>query len=78
MRAPRLIIPNKRMYHNLATVKAPADVAEKVSKHNWQLIVDKATGLKISTFHNNKDDILDNTSAQLKVMERLAGKDVQV
>ena len=44
-KTPRLTIPNKRMYHNLAMVKAPAVVAEKVNKPNWQLIVDEATGI---------------------------------
>ena len=40
----------------MATVKAPADVAGKVNKPNWQLIVHEATGMKFSTFHKNKDD----------------------
>ena len=65
------------LYHYLSTVKAPAAVAEKVSNHNWQLIVDEAAGMKFTTFHKNKDDILDNTSAQLKAIERLAGKGIQ-
>ena len=46
------------MYHNLATVKAPSEISEKVSKPNWQLMVDEATGMKFSSFHKNKDDIL--------------------
>ena len=54
------------------------DVTEKVSKPNWQLVDDKAAGMTFTTFHKNKDGILDNTSAQLKAMERLAGKDIQV
>ena len=62
-RAPRLTIPNERLYHNFAMVKAPADVAEKISKPNWQLIIGKATCMKFTTFHKNKDTILDNTSA---------------
>ena len=66
------------MYYNLATVKAPADIAEKVLKPNWQLIVDKATGMKFTPFHKSKGDILDNTSARLKAVEQLAGKEVQV
>ena len=33
--APRLTIPNKRLYHDLATVKAPAHVTEKVRKPPW-------------------------------------------
>ena len=77
-RVPRSTIPNKRLYHNLATIKAPVDIAEKLSKPNWQLVVDKATGMKCSAFHKNKDDIPDDTSAQLKATERLAGKDIQV
>ena len=66
------------MYHHLATVKAPTDVAEKVSKPNWQIIVEEATGVNFTTFCKNKDDILDNISAQLKAMERLAGKEIQI
>ena len=77
-RAPRSTIPNERIYHDLATVKAPADVAEKVSKPNWHLIVDKETDMKFTTFHKNKDDILDNASTQLKVMEQLVGKEIQI
>ena len=34
-RETKLTIPNERMYHDLATVKAPADIAEKVLKPNW-------------------------------------------
>ena len=66
------------MYHDLATVKAPADVAEKVSKPNWQLIVDEATGMKFSSFRKSKDGILEDTSAQLKAMEQLAGNEIQI
>ena len=72
------MIPNERMYHNLVTVKAPADVTEKGLKPNWQLMVDKATGMKFCSFHKNKDDILEDTSAQLKAMEQLAGKESQI
>ena len=57
------MIPKKRLYHNLITVKAPVDTVEKVNTHNWQSVVDEATGMKFSTFHKNKDDILDNTRA---------------
>ena len=60
------------------TVKRPADVTEKVSKSNWQIIVDEATGMKFSSFHKNKENILHNTSAQLKAMERLEGQEIQV
>ena len=34
--------------------------------------------MKVSTFHKFTDDILDNTSAQLKRMERLAGTEIQI
>ena len=33
-REPKSTIPNERIYHDLATVKTPADVVEKVSKPN--------------------------------------------
>ena len=72
------MILNERVYHDLATVKAPSDVAEKVSKPVWQLLVDEATGLKFSTFHKTKDAILDDSSARLKAMERLAGKEIKI
>ena len=32
------------------------------SKPNWQLIVDKAIGMKFTTFHKNKDGILNDTN----------------
>ena len=57
-------------------VKAPSDVEEKVSKPNWQLIVDQAKGMKLSSFYKNKDDILDDTSARLKAMERLVDREI--
>ena len=75
---PKLTIPNERVYHDLATVKAPADVVEKVLKPNWQLFIDEATGMKFSTFHKIKDDILEDTSARLKAMDRLADKEIQI
>ena len=77
-RAPRLTIPNKRMYHNLATVKAPVDGAEKSPKPNRQLTVNKATGIKFTTFHKSKNDICNDTSARLKTMEQLAGREIQI
>ena len=55
--------PNKRVYHDLMTVKAPTNVAEKVPKPIWQIFVDEATGLKFSTFHKAKDEILVDSSA---------------
>ena len=70
--------PKKKWYHELVTVKAPTGFTEKGNKPNWQLNVDKATGMKFSAFHNNKDNILNNTSARLKAMERLASQKIQV
>ena len=77
-REPKSIIPNTRMYHDLATVKAPADVAEKLLKPNWQPFVNEATGMKVSSFRKNKDGILEDTSARLKAMERLADKKIWI
>ena len=54
---------NERLYHDLATAKMLADVTEKVNKPNWKLIVDEAAGVKFSIFHNDKADVIDNTSA---------------
>ena len=34
--------------------------------------------MKFTTFHKSKDDILNNTSARLKVTEQLAGKQIQI
>jgi hypothetical protein len=62
-RAPRLTIPNERLYRDLATVNTPTDATEKVSKPHRQLIVDEETGIQNSTFHQNKDTVLDDISA---------------
>ena len=71
-------IRSERLYHDLATVEAPVDVSEKVSKPVWQFIVDKVTGMKFFTFHKIKDVILNDISAQLKTMERIPGREIQV
>ena len=76
--APRLTIPNKRLYHDMAMVKTPAEVAEKVSKPNWQLIVDEALGIKLLLFHKNTGDVLDSMITPLKAMERFAGQEIKV
>ena len=62
----------------MATVKAPADAVGKVYNPNLQLVVDKTTAMKFTTFHKHKADILDTISAQLMTMEQLAGKEIQV
>ena len=41
-------------------------------------MVNEATGMKFSSFHKNKDDILKDTSVQLKAMEQLASKEIQI
>ena len=62
----------------MATSKAPTNIAETVNTPKWQLAVDEATSVRFSTFHKNKDNILDDISAQLKAMERLSGQEIQV
>ena len=47
-RAPRSKTLNKRLYQNLAMVKAQVDIAEKVNKPNWEHSADKATGIKVA------------------------------
>ena len=66
------------MYHKLATVKASVDIAEKSPKLNRQLTVNEAIGIKFTTIHKSKNDICDDTSARLKTMEPLAGKEIQI
>ena len=75
---PKSTIPNERVYHDLAPVKTPSDVVEKVSKPVWQIFVDETTGIKFSTFHNAKDEILVDSTARLKALERLEDKEIQI
>ena len=77
-REPKSSILSEIVYHDLATMKAPANVVEKVPKPDWQVFVDEATGMKFCTFHKFKDDILEDTSAQLKAMEHLANREIQI
>ena len=73
-----MTIPNERLYCDLATVKAPADVAEKLNKLNWQFIMDEVTDMKLLLCQKNMNDILDGTNAQLEAMGRLTGREIQV
>ena len=50
---------------------------EKILKPNWQLFVNKATIIKLSTFHKFKDDIPEDTSALLNATKRLDDKEIQ-
>ena len=40
--------PNERWFHDIATIKPPRKSGIKVSKPVWHMIVDEATGMKMS------------------------------
>jgi hypothetical protein len=65
-------VPNEPYFHNFVTVKAPVVVDETVSKSLWQIIIDKATGIKFSQFHKKKNKIVDDTSVWMKACELVA------
>ena len=46
--------PNGRLLSDIATVKAPKSLNIKVGKPQWHLLVDEATNMKFSSFHEKK------------------------
>ncbi len=42
---------NERWSHDILTVKAPRGEGIAVTRPVWHIVVDKATGVKISSFH---------------------------
>ena len=73
----KVTLPDKCLYHDLAIVKVPADVDEKVNKPFWESIVIKATRMKSSMFYRKKNKIVGDTSICLKVCGLVAGKEIQ-
>ena len=46
------------MFIDLSKFKKPSNI-KFISKPNWLMIVDEATGYKISTFHKTKNEIVE-------------------
>ena len=70
-------VPNKRLFYNLATVKAPSDIGQKGSTPIWQIIVDKETSTQLLQFYKKKNKIVYDTSVWLKMCEMVAGEKIQ-
>ncbi len=51
-------VPNGRWFHNIATVKATENLEILVTYPVCHMIVDKATGAKISGFLKAKNDMI--------------------
>ena len=65
--------PNERLFHDLATVKPPPSLNMSIGKPVWQLLVDEATGMKFSSFHATKADIVEPTCVKLNKLAKIAG-----
>ena len=55
---PKARESNGRVGIDISTIKAPKDSDIIVSKPNWLMVIDERSGLKLSSFHKNKDDIV--------------------
>ena len=58
---------NERIGIDISTIKSPRKSEIIVSKPNWLMVVDEMSGVKISSFHKNKDDIIDMYCTTTKV-----------
>ncbi len=55
----RATIFNGRVGHDLSKIKAPEGMEVTINKSNWHIMVDKARGLKRSTFFETKAGIIE-------------------
>ena len=53
--------PNGHVFHDLARVQALEGMELTARRPNWQLMVDKLTGMKISAFYKAKSSIYEPT-----------------
>jgi hypothetical protein len=49
---------NGRVGHDLAKIKAPEEIKATISKPNWHILVDEASGFKQSKFFETKGGII--------------------
>jgi hypothetical protein len=68
---------NAHLYHTLTTAKAPADVEEKVRKLVGQLMVKQIHGYKVLRLSQKTNNKIDDTSALLKALEKIASREIQ-
>ncbi len=71
-------VPNGRLYHALATVKAPKKSGILIVKPNWQIIVDEATCMKFASYFEKKEQYCwgEPICKKLALMQKVAGKDI--
>ena len=62
----RATVPNERLSQDIATVKARQGIEMKVSKPQWQNVVDEATGMIFPAFFKTKDAIVESTCEKLR------------
>ena len=55
---------NGRVGIDISTIKAPKKSTVKVTKPNWLMWIDERSGLKMSSFHQNKDDIVEHLATK--------------
>ena len=65
-------MPNERLSQDIATVKARQGIEMKVSKPQWQNVVDEATGMIFPAFFKTKDAIVESTCEKLRQLEKAA------
>ena len=68
--------PNERLLQDVATVKARSGVEARVSKPQWQNIVDELTGVIFPAFFKSKDEIVEATCEKMVKLEKAAGKPI--
>ena len=68
--------PNERLLQDVATVKARSGVEARVSKPQWQNIVDELTGVIFPAFFKSKDEIVEATCKKMEKLEKAAGKPI--
>jgi hypothetical protein len=62
--------PNGRVYLDISTTKNPEQGGLKPKRPNWRIIVDEATGTKITHFFESKDKMVEPTCELFKKWEQ--------
>ena len=59
--------PNERWYHGIVTIKSTRKGGIKVNKPVWHIMVDEATGMKMSEFYTRKDKMVEPMCERLQI-----------
>ena len=69
---------NGRVFLDLSVIKRPKEMDDiSITKGNWCLIVDEATGMKFSSFHETKNGMIEPVCEKFSKWSK-AGKPVKV